>query len=96
MLGVCRAILEVFEDRYGTRSTMTSQLPSKRWHEHIGAPTRADAICDGLLHNARKDPGAARPAVRELEAQWSPLRGVPDEHATKRSRIRRSAAGQLR
>jgi len=31
-----RDLLEVLEDRYGTRSTvMTSQLSHKRWHEHI-------------------------------------------------------------
>jgi DNA replication protein DnaC len=50
-----RDLLEVLEDRYGTRSTIvTSQLPSKRWHEHIGDPTHADAICDRLIHNAHK------------------------------------------
>ena len=50
-----RDLLEVLEDRYGTRSTIvTSQLPHKRWHEHIADPTHADAICDRLIHNAHK------------------------------------------
>jgi DNA replication protein DnaC len=50
-----RDLLEVLEDRYGSRSTIvTSQLPSKRWHEHIGDPTHSDAICDRLIHNAHK------------------------------------------
>ncbi len=50
-----RDLLEVLEDRYGTRSTIvTSQLPPKRWHEHIADPTHADAICDRLIHNAHK------------------------------------------
>ena len=45
--------LEVVEDRYGTGSTIiTSQLPTKAWHEAIGEATIADAICDRLLHQA--------------------------------------------
>jgi len=50
-----RDLLEVLEDRYGTRSTIvTSQLDPKRWHEHIADPTHADAICDRLMHNAHR------------------------------------------
>jgi DNA replication protein DnaC len=50
-----RDLLEVLDDRYGTRSTIvTSQVPPKRWHEHIADPTHADAICDRLIHNAHK------------------------------------------
>ena len=48
-----RDLLEVLEDRYGKSSTvMTSQLPTKNWHEALGDPTLADAICDRLVHNA--------------------------------------------
>jgi DNA replication protein DnaC len=48
-----RELLEILEDRYGNRSTiMTSQLPTTKWHDHLGDPTIADAICDRLLHNA--------------------------------------------
>jgi DNA replication protein DnaC len=50
-----RDLLEVMEDRYGTRSTiMTSQLPTTKWHDYLGDPTMADAICDRLLHNAHR------------------------------------------
>ena len=50
-----RDLLEVLEDRYGTRSTIvTSQMPPAHWHEAIGDPTLADAICDRLLHNAHR------------------------------------------
>jgi DNA replication protein DnaC len=50
-----RDLLEVLEDRYGTRATIvTSQLPAAHWHEAIGEPTLADAICDRLLHNAHR------------------------------------------
>jgi DNA replication protein DnaC len=50
-----RDLLDVLEDRYGTRSTiMTSQISHKRWHEHIAEPTHADAICDRIIHNAHK------------------------------------------
>jgi DNA replication protein DnaC len=50
-----RDLLEVLEDRYGTRATIvTSQLEPKRWYEAIGEPTLADAICDRLLHNSHR------------------------------------------
>jgi DNA replication protein DnaC len=60
-----RDLLEVMEDRYGTRSTaMTSQtrssirrctrLPTAKWHDYLGDPTMADAICDRLLRNAQR------------------------------------------
>lgn len=48
-----RDLLEVLEDRYGKSSTViTSQLPTKSWHQALGDPTIADAICDRLVHNA--------------------------------------------
>lgn len=38
-------LLEILDDRDGTRSTIiTSQLPTDRWHEHLADPTLADAI----------------------------------------------------
>jgi DNA replication protein DnaC len=48
-----RDLLEIFDDRHGTRATIiTSQLPVKHWHEAIGDPTLADAILDRLVHQA--------------------------------------------
>jgi DNA replication protein DnaC len=48
-----RDLLEVIEDRYDRCSTViTSQIPTKTWHEALGDPTIADAICDRLVHNA--------------------------------------------
>jgi DNA replication protein DnaC len=50
-----RDLLEVLEDRHGTRSAIvTSQVPHKRWQEHIGDPTHADAICDRLIHSTHR------------------------------------------
>lgn len=50
-----RDLLEIVEDRHGNRSTLlTSQLPVAQWHDHVGDPTVADAICDRLLHNAHR------------------------------------------
>lgn len=47
--------LEVIEDRYMAGSTIiTSQLPVKEWHNYIGDPTIADAICDRLFHVSHK------------------------------------------
>lgn len=46
-------LLEILEDRHGIKSTiLTSQLPVKNWHEIIGDPTIADAICDRLVHSS--------------------------------------------
>ena len=48
-------LLEVIDDRTGQRSTVvTSQLPVKLWHDYIGDPTIADAICDRLLHTSHR------------------------------------------
>jgi len=50
-----RDLLEILEDRYGNRSTIiTSQLPPAKWHDHLGDPTIADAICDRVLHNSHR------------------------------------------
>lgn len=50
-----RDLVEVLDDRIGLRSTvMTSQLPVAKWHDHIGDPTNADAICDRVLNNAHR------------------------------------------
>lgn len=46
-------ILEVLDDRVGSRSTLiTSQIPVNKWHDMIGDPTVADAILDRLVQNA--------------------------------------------
>jgi DNA replication protein DnaC len=43
------------EDRYNVRSTIiASQFPIDTWHDIIGEPTLADAICDRIVHNAHK------------------------------------------
>lgn len=46
-------LLEVIDDRAGSRSTiLTSQLPVDHWHGWINDPTLADALLDRLVHNA--------------------------------------------
>jgi len=50
-----RDVLELLEDRHGRCATLvTSQFPVEHWHDAIGDPTLADAICDRLLHNAHR------------------------------------------
>jgi len=50
-----RELLEVLEDRQGSKSTIvTSQLPVKNWHDTIGDPTIADAILDRLTSKAHR------------------------------------------
>ncbi len=78
-----RDLLEILEDRYGTRSTIvTSQLPPAHWHEALGDPTLADAICDRLLHNAHrivlKGPSRRKEAPGEVTPAAASLRSEPD------------------
>jgi len=48
-------LLEILDDRDGTRSTIIpSQLPVDRWHEYLGDPTVADAILDRVVHRAHR------------------------------------------
>ncbi len=50
-----RDLLEILEDRTGTRATIvTSQLPPTKWHDYLADPTTADAICDRLLNPAHR------------------------------------------
>jgi len=50
-----RNFLEIMEDRHNVRSTIiASQFPIDTWHDIIGDPTLADAICDRVVHNAHK------------------------------------------
>jgi DNA replication protein DnaC len=46
-------LLEILEDRHGLSSTIiTSQFPVASWHEIIGDPTIADAICDRMVNSS--------------------------------------------
>jgi DNA replication protein DnaC len=48
-------LLEILDDRYDVGSVIVAgQLPTKSWHEYIGDPTLADAICDRVLHRAHQ------------------------------------------
>lgn len=50
-----RDMLEIFEDRHVTRSTiLTSQLPVENWHDYVADPTIADALLDRVVHNAHR------------------------------------------
>ncbi len=50
-----RDILEVIDDRHGTKSTIVAgQLPVEKWHDYLGDPTIADAVLDRLVHNAHR------------------------------------------
>jgi DNA replication protein DnaC len=69
-----RDLLEILEDRYGSRSTVvTSQLPVTSWHEAIGDATLADAVLDRLVHNAYelKLKGESRRKITALVATSS-------------------------
>jgi len=48
-------LLELLEDRHGRASSIfASQLPVSQWHQVIGDPTIADAICDRIVHTAHR------------------------------------------
>jgi DNA replication protein DnaC len=62
-------LLEVLEERYGSRSTLVaSQLPVTSWHEAVGSPTLGDAITDRLLSNAHRIE-LTGPSIRDPEAR---------------------------
>jgi DNA replication protein DnaC len=65
-------LLEIIEDRHQRRSTIiTSQLPINTWHDNLGEPTLADAICDRILHTAHR-----------IELHGESLRKPPTTSAT--------------
>ena len=77
-------LLEVIEDRAGLRSTIvTSQLPVALWHEGLGEPTVADAICDRLLAGAHRIEltGAS---LRRSEPRTASASPATDGQATRR------------
>jgi DNA replication protein DnaC len=46
-----KCLLDIFDERYAKRPTIiTSQLPVAQWHQQLGDPTLADAICDRIIH----------------------------------------------
>jgi len=50
-----RDMLEIFDDRHGSRSAiLTSQLPVEKWHDYVADPTIADALLDRVVHNAHR------------------------------------------
>lgn len=64
-----RDLLEILEDRYGSRSTLvTSQLPVDTWHDAIGDATLADAVLDRLVHNAYRLALRAKESMRKIKA----------------------------
>lgn len=65
-------LLEVLDDRYGSRATVvTSQLDPGHWHQALGEPTVADAICERLLHGAHRVK-LKGPSRRPTEAKEEP------------------------
>ncbi len=49
------SLLEILEDRLRRKSSIiVSQIPINKWHEAIGDPTIADAICDRIVHSAHR------------------------------------------
>jgi DNA replication protein DnaC len=61
-------LLEVLDDRVGTKSTVViSQLPVDQWHAYLGEPTLADAILDRLVHQSHRI-ALAGPSMRSVDA----------------------------
>ena len=53
-VGEARDLLEIIEARSSAGASMIfcSQFDPKGWHEKIGDPTLADAVCDRIIHNS--------------------------------------------
>ncbi len=62
-------------DRYDLRSTLiASQIPVEKCHTIIGAPSRAGAILDRLVHNAHKTAlkgDSLRKKRKRLQEGWT-------------------------
>jgi DNA replication protein DnaC len=51
----CNELLEFFEDRFNTGSTIiSSQLPLEHWNHTLTDPTLADAILNWVVHNTHE------------------------------------------
>jgi DNA replication protein DnaC len=62
-------LLELLDDRIGTRSTLiTSQLPLKAWHTYLNDPTLADAILDRIGHSSHKIELKGTRSMRDSDA----------------------------
>ncbi len=48
---IARADVLVIDENSTT--IISSQVPPNRFHDYIGEPTHADAICNRLIHSAR-------------------------------------------
>ena len=71
-------LFDVVEDRYERAATLiATQLPVNTWHEAIGDPTLADAICDRLIHRAHRI---------ELKGRSMRERNAPDLEHEKTTR----------
>ena len=68
-------LLEILEDRHGRASSLiSSQLPVPQWHQVIGDPTIADAICDRIVHTAHRIELKGE-SMRKLYSQKSAKKG---------------------
>jgi DNA replication protein DnaC len=77
-----RHLLEVLDDRCGSRSTiMTSQYPTGTWHDLIGSPTLADAIVERMLTNSHK-----------IDLAGETMRPLGDAAAGQKARASRSGS----
>jgi len=72
-----RFLHEVFEDRYGERSTIISaQLPVSKWHSLFEDSTIADAVLDRVVHSSYRIE-LHGPSMRPL-AEKGQLSGLPN------------------
>jgi DNA replication protein DnaC len=70
------SLLEILEDRHGRASTLiSSQLPVSQWHQLIGDPTIADAVCDRIVHTAHR-----------IELKGESMRKLYSQHSTKKAK----------
>ena len=69
-------LLEVLDDRCGSRSTMVaSQFVIDKWHDLVGSPTLADAIMERILSNSYRielQGETLRPVRRGLKPESQP------------------------
>lgn len=70
------SLLEILEDRHGRASSLIStQLPVSQWHQVIGDPTIADAVCDRIVHSAHR-----------IELKGESMRKLYSQKTTKKAK----------
>jgi DNA replication protein DnaC len=82
-----RDMVEIFEERHASRSTIvTSPWPVEAWHDYVADPNLADALLDRVVRNAHRLE-LNGPSRRKSESGPADLEQCPRRVAPGRRRV---------